>query len=234
MEEIDLRELFGFFKKKIGLILIVTSIVGIIGCLYALFFQVPMYKSYTTVVLGSTDSDSSSITQTDVNLNKNLINTYAEIVKSARVLNQVIDDLNLNTSYGSLSGRISVSALNNTEIIKISVVDEDAENAVKIANETAKIFAKEIAELYKMENINILDSATKSSSPYNINITKQIIIYIGLGIVVSLAIVFIIFYFDRTIKSVEQIEQKIKLPILGSVQDVSKSGKGGKRKWKVN
>ena len=62
------------------------------------------------------------------------------------------------------------------------------------------------------------------------NITKQIIIYIGLGIVVSLAIVFIIFYFDRTIKSVEQIEQKIKLPILGSVQDVSKSGKGGKRK----
>ena len=48
-----------------------------------------------------------------------------------------------------------------------------------------------------------------------------------LGLVVSAGILFIIFYFDRTIKSVEQVEQKIKLPILGSVQEYNK---GVKRK----
>ena len=33
------------------------------------------------------------------------------------------------------------------------------------------------------------------------------------------------FYFDRTIKSVEQVEQKIKLPILGGVQEYQRGAK---------
>ena len=223
MEEIDLIELLNYFKKKIGLIIIIMSAVGILGCIYTLFIQKPMYNSYTTVILSG--SSSSSITQTDVTLNKNLISTYAEIVKSGRVLNQVIKELNLDISYESLSSEISVTSLNNTEIIKITVNNESADMAMKIANSTASVFTKEISSLYKMDNVSILDYATINESPYNINILKQLIIYILAGLVISLGTVFMIFYFDRTIKSVEQIEQKIKLPVLGSVQDISKGGK---------
>ena len=78
-----------------------------------------------------------------------------------------------------------------------------------------------------MNNVNILDEATTATSPYNINIVKQLVIYIMIGLVLGCGISFIIFYFDRTIKSVEQVEQKIKLPILGGVQMY---GKGGKKK----
>ena len=47
-----------------------------------------------------------------------------------------------------------------------------------------------------------------------------------LGSVTAFGVIFMIFYFDRTIKSVEQVEQKIKLPILGSVQEFnSKRGR---------
>ncbi len=223
MEEIDLIELLNYFKKKIGLIIIIMSAVGILGCIYTLFIQKPMYNSYTTVILSG--SSSSSITQTDVTLNKNLISTYAEIVKSGRVLNQVIKELNLDISYESLSSEVSVTSLNNTEIIKITVNNESADMAMKIANSTASVFTKEISSLFKMDNVSILDYATINESPYNINILKQLIIYILAGLVISLGTVFMIFYFDRTIKSAEQIEQKIKLPVLGSVQDISKGGK---------
>ena len=223
MEEIDLIELLNYFKKKIGLIIIIMSAVGILGCIYTLFIQKPMYNSYTTVILSG--SSSSSITQTDVTLNKNLISTYAEIVKSGRVLNQVIKELNLDISYESLSSEVSVTSLNNTEIIKITVNNESPDMAMKIANSTASVFTKEISSLYKMDNVSILDYATINESPYNINILKQLIIYILVGLVISLGTVFMIFYFDRTIKSAEQIEQKIKLPVLGSVQDISKGGK---------
>ena len=223
MEEIDLIELLNYFKKKIGLIIIIMSAVGILGCIYTLFIQKPMYNSYTTVILSG--NSSSSITQTDVTLNKNLISTYAEIVKSGRVLNQVIKELNLDISYELLSSEISVTSLNNTEIIKITVNNESPDMAMKIANSTASVFTKEISSLYKMDNVSILDYATINESPYNINILKQLIIYILAGLVISLGTVFMIFYFDRTIKSVEQIEQKIKLPVLGSVQDISKGGK---------
>ncbi len=225
MEEIDLKELFEFVKSKIEVIIITTILVCTLGCLYILFLQKPMYSSYTTVVLKSSSGDSTGLSTGDVQLNKNLVSTYAEIMKSRRILDQVISNLKLSTSYGVLSSRVSVSAVNNTEIIRISVSDEAPDVAKNIANEAAKVFTQEIDTLYKMDNVGILDEAKESSAPYNINIPKTLILCFFVGLVLALGILFIIFYFDRTIKSTEQIEQKIKLPILGSVQDFGKGGK---------
>ena len=91
MEEIDLKELFTFIKSKLGLFIIITISVCLLGCIYGLFIQKPLYKSDTTVILSS----DTTITQNDINMNKNLVNTYAEIVKSRRVLDKVIEELDL-------------------------------------------------------------------------------------------------------------------------------------------
>jgi len=225
MEEIDLKELFEFIKEKFGLLLVITVGICLIGCVYGLFIQKPMYRSYTTVILGGSENSTTSITQSDVALARNLVNTYAEIVASRRVLNQVIEELKLNMSYEQLKGEITVTAVNNTEIIRITVSDRDAVQAKNIANVTANYFSKEVVDLYNMNNVNILDLATKADNPYNINVAKQFIIYLVVGLVLGAGVLFIIFYFDRTIKSVEQVEQKLKLPILGSVQQYGKGGK---------
>ncbi len=226
MEEIDLKELFEYVKNKLGLIIVITVGICLLGCIYGLVFQKPMYKSYTTVILGSNATSSSqTITQTDITINRNLVDTYAQIVTSRRVLDQVINELNLDISYESLKSKISVSAVNNTEIIKINAEDNDAIKAKNIANITANYFKKEIVDLYNMNNVNILDEAIQEKNPYNINITKQIIVYFMIGLILAIGIVFVVFYFDRTIKSAEQVEQKIKLPILGSVEEYQKGGK---------
>lgn len=226
MEEIDLKELFEYVKNKLGLIIVITVGICLLGCIYGLVFQKPMYKSYTTVILGSNATSSSqTITQTDITINRNLVDTYAQIVTSRRVLDQVINELNLDISYESLKSKISVSAVNNTEIIKINAEDKDAIKAKNIANITANYFKKEIVDLYNMNNVNILDEAIQEKNPYNINITKQIIVYFMIGLILAIGIVFVVFYFDRTIKSAEQVEQKIKLPILGSVEEYQKGGK---------
>lgn len=224
MEEIDLRELFDFIKNKLGLLIIITVGICLLGCIYGLFIQKPMYSSYTTVILNGNEG---TFNQSDYALNKNLVGTYSEIVKSRRVLNQVISKLDLDITYEELSKKISVTALNNTEIIKITINDKNAIDAKNIANVTAEYFTKEIIVLYNMNNVEILDKAIESEKPYNINIPKQIVIYFMLGFVLAAGILFIIYYFDRTIKSAEQVEQKIKLPILGSVEEFQK---GGKRK----
>ena len=222
MEEIDLKELFTFIKSKLGLLIIITISVCLIGCIYGLFIQKPLYKSDTTVILST---DSSSITQNDINMNKNLVNTYAEIVKSRRVLDKVIEELNLDMKFQELSNKISVSAVNNTEIIRITVEDEDAIKAKNIANITANHFSKEVVELMGINNVKILDEAIESENPYNINVIKQIIIYFMIGFILAAGILFVIFYFDRTVKSIEQVEQKVKLPILGGVQEYNKGVK---------
>ena len=222
MEEIDLKELFTFIKNKIGLLITITASICILGCVYGLFIQKPMYQSYTTVILSSNEG---TINQNDLNLYKNLVNTYAEIVKSRRVLEQVIDELDLDISYETLNNKINVSSVNNTEIIKITVNDADAIKAKNIANITANYFTKEIVNLYNMNNVGILDEAIEAEKPYNINVTKQVVIYFMLGFVLAAGVLFIIFYFDRTVKSIEQVEQKIKLPILGGVQEFERGVK---------
>ena len=228
MEEIDLKELLDFIKGKVSILISITVGVCLIGCIYGLFIQKPMYKSDTTVILGGNESaTNTSITQSDIAINKNLVDTYAQIVKSRRVLMQVIQELNLDMAYETLYGKINVTAVNNTEIIRITVVDRDAKLAKNIANVTANYFSKEVVELYNMNNVNILDDAIEATGPYNINVIKQVAIYLIAGFVLGAGILFIIFYFDRTIKSVEQVEQKIKLPILGSVQQYG--GKGGSK-----
>ena len=221
MEEIDIRELLSYYKSKLGLLIIIFTLVCLLGCSYSIFIQKPMYNSYTKVIL----SGETTITQSDIVLNQNLVDTYAEVVKSRRVLDQVIKKLDLDLTYEELSNEISVTAVSNTEIIQINVKDKDPVMAKNIANVTASYFTKEVLDLYKMNNVNILDEAILNKKPYNINIPKQLLIYILAGITIACGVVFIKYYFDRTIKSSEQVEQKIHLPILGSVQEFSKKGR---------
>lgn len=219
METIDLKDLFDYYKSKLGVVILFVVLVGILGCLYGLFIQKPMYKSSTSIVLISAAKDNSQLTYNDVSVNQNLVSTYSEIVKSKRVLSQVINNLNLNYTYGVLSNNIEVSSVTGTQIIKITVTDENSKTAMKVANEIGKVFAKEIPELYNISNVNILDTAEQPSSAYNVNITKQSAISLLAGLVLGLGVVFVMYYFDRSVKNASQIEDKLKLPVLATVRE---------------
>lgn len=219
METIDLKDLFDYYKSKFGVVILFVVLVGILGCLYGLFIQKPMYKSSTSIVLISEAKDNSQLTYNDVSVNQNLVSTYSEIVKSKRVLSQVINNLNLNYTYGALSNNIEVSSVTGTQIIKITVTDENSKTAMKVANEIGKVFAKEIPELYNISNVNILDTAEQPSSAYNVNITKQSAISLLAGLVLGLGVVFVMYYFDRSVKNASQIEDKLKLPVLATVRE---------------
>lgn len=223
MDIIDIKEIIDYFKNKIGIIILITVLVAMAGCLYSYFVQTPLYKSSSTIVLIS--DNTSELTYNDISLNKNLVSTYTEIVKSKRILNTVIKNLDIDYNYSSLSSNIEVSSVSNTEIIKITVTDKDKYTAKNIADETAKVFAEEIPKLYSISNVNILDKSEVAVLPYNINIAKQIALFITIGLALGVIFVFVLYYFDRTIKTVEQIENKVGFPVLGTVQDFVKEAK---------
>lgn len=223
METIDIKEMLEYFKNKISIIILITAVVGILGCLYGMFIQVPKYTSSTSIVLISSTSSESSLTYSDISLNQNLVSTYSEIIKSKRILNRVRENLDLNISYGELNSFVNVSSVTGTQIIKVSVTTTDNAKAALIADEIANVFAEEIPDLYNISNVNILDTAEVSENPSNINLVKQTVLFILVGLVLGLGIVFVLYYFDRSIKTKEQIE-KLGLPILGTIQEL----KGGK------
>ena len=216
MEEIDLKELFNYFwsKKIIIIISLVIFVAG--GFIYSTKIQKPLYKSYTTILLTKEES-STSITSTDITLNRNLVDTYREIIKSRNVLGKVITNLNLNYTVDELMKKVSVENINDTEIIKIIVVDEDEWKSMTIADEIAKVFNTEVVKLYSIQNIGVIDTAELPSKPYNISLIKTVGIAGAIGLVISLSIIFVIFYFDSTIKSTDDVEKKLGVVVIGSI-----------------
>lgn len=216
MEEINLKEVFDYFKSKILWIVIAIVAILIVGNVYTVITRVPMYESDTTIVLsGNKDSYSS----TDSQINQNLIGTYREIIKSRRVLSQVIKNLKLKMSVDELSNNITATSVEDTEIIKITVANEKAKDAQRITDEVAKVFSKEVQDIYNLENVTIIDKADLANKPYNINYVKDNIIYLVIGIVLSFGVVFVMYYFDTSIKSSETIEEKFGLTVIGVVPE---------------
>ena len=217
MEEINLNEFFEYYKKYL-LIVLGTIIVFLMGTIiYDVYFKVPVYTTSTTVLLVKNESDTESINQNDITLNQKLVSTYRQIIKSKRVLNQVIKDLDLKYDYEKLYDEVNVTSMEDTEILKITVSDKNPNTAVNLANNIARVFNAEITEIYNINNVSIIDEAELDMEPSNNNLVRDMILAILVGFILSSGIIFVIFYFDDTLRDTNYIENDIKLPLIGKV-----------------
>ncbi|MCI8497904.1 MAG: polysaccharide biosynthesis tyrosine autokinase [Bacilli bacterium] len=217
MEEFNILEFLNYYWNKIIFVVILTFLGLIASLIFTYRIQVPVFQSKTSLVLVNNSEDNSSITQNDININKNLVSTYREIIQSKLILNKVISNMRLDISYEDLKSHVKVNSVQDTEIINIYVYNEDKRLSKNIAKQIASVFETEIVEIYNIENVSIIDEATVDEEPYNVHVLKQIVIGTGIGFLLSSLIIAICFYFDDTVKSEEEIEKGLKVPILGSV-----------------
>ena len=221
MEELDLKELISMFLEKKLLIILVVIIFALMGAIYTLKFVTPIYQSTTSLVLaqigGDNSEESNSITSSDIALNTNLIDNYRVIAKSKTVAQEVIDNLNLDTTVEILRNRISVTTESDSEVIKITVLDEDPELACKITTEVAEIFMGKVETIYKVNNITVLDKAEMETTPSNINLTKNIVIFAFVGGILIAGYILLINMLDTTVKTDTDIEKALDIPVLASI-----------------
>lgn len=237
MEELDLKELFELFISKIFQVLIIVIVFIGIGVVYTIGFVEPRYSAKTTLVLASANGGETgnAITTTDVNLNSKLVSTYSEIVKSDAVVGSVIQNLNLSIKDNELKKMVSVSAVEDADIIKITVTNENADEAAKIANEIAKVFTEKVKEIYNINNVHIVDEAEVANGPSNVNHLKDVVIFAFVGLVVAIGYILIANMLDTTIKTAEDIEKSYGIPVLASVplidnfDSLNSKTKGGRK-----
>lgn len=218
MEEIDLKDFLGYLKKYVVAMAII-AILAVGGTyIYDTQIKTPMYSTYTKVLLAQENKETnSSATLNDVNVNQKLAATYSEFVKSRLVLQQVIDDLHLDYKADELAKHITVTNIEDTQVLKITVTDASAENAQKIADKTTAVFAKEITELTGIDNVKPYEVAQLPENPSNDTLKRDLVIAAIIAVFGVLAIAFVIFYFDDTVKYSEDLEKKIGLPIAGKI-----------------
>lgn len=215
MEELNLMDLLKYYLKKSYIIILMTILVALMGYYYVEEIQVPMYHG--TLVQKNNGATTAYETQNELTISEKLVSTYSELIKSRRILSQVIQNLKLDLTESELAKNITVTSASDTSIIKITVSDANKKKAVEIANQIAKVFKAAIIKIYDLENVTIIDEAIVEDIPYNVNLVKQMLIFTCLGLVLSCGIVFVMYYFDGTVKNKKEVEEKLKLPVLGEV-----------------
>lgn len=237
MEELDLKELLQIFWEKKTQIALIIAIFAVIGVIYTLGFVTPKYQASTSLLLATNSSTNKngteSITTTDVTLNSKLVSTYSKLVESSKIVRNVISNLSLSIEEDTLKKSISVTAVEDAEMIQIAVKNEDPVLATKIANETAKVFIENVKEYYGMENVHIVDEAEIPQSPANVNHAKDVIIFTFIGIVIAVMYVLVANMLDTTIKSEEDVERISGLTVLATMPLYEKADnkrkKGGRK-----
>ena len=236
MEELDLKQVFKIFWNKRLHIITIVLLFLIIGSVYSFAFVKPKYKAYTTLVLAQSDvmvpegDKAQGITSSELTLNQKLVPTYSELVKTKNVLREVIRELRLKVSEEELRKNVTVNLVEDTELIKITVTSKNALDAKNIANKIAEIFSDRVREIYKINNITIVDEAEEPASPYNINHVKDILIFMAAGLVLAIVYVLLANLLDTTVKSAEDIEKELEVSVLASIptiKDEKTISKGG-------
>ena len=223
-EKLNLRDLYRMIKKNIVMIVAITIVaMGVSGAV-SKFAMTPIYQASTQILVNQADSDNIF----DVNVvksNLELINTYSVIIKSPLILEKVITDLDLNREFEDLYEQVTVTSQEDSQVVVVSVEDESPETAADIANSITKVFEREIKKVMKVDNVNVLYPAMVKSNPQPIKPQPALnVLVAGLaGVFLGIGIAFARDYFDNTIKTEADIENKLGLPSLGSITLIKES-----------
>lgn len=218
-ETIDLREYFFILKKKMWIIVLSAVICGVISGLVSFYVLKPVYEANTTLIVNKeVENETTQMTTSDdLNFVQKLALTYGEIIKSRSVITSTIDKLNLDMTYEDLSEAVSITNVENTQIIKISVKNENPRVAATICNTIPEIFSTEVQRVVKASGTEVIDKAAVPEEPIKPNKTINVLIATVLGAMVSVFVIFLKEVLNTKIKEPKDIEEKLGLPVFGVV-----------------
>ncbi|MFV8063349.1 Wzz/FepE/Etk N-terminal domain-containing protein [Streptococcus pluranimalium] len=220
--EIDVLQLLKKLWSRKFLILLISMIGAVLGLVISIFLITPEYRSTTRLYVINQTSDANTPTVQDIQAGGYLVNDYKEIITSEDVLSQAIEREGLTMTPGELSGKMSVVIPTDTRVISINVMDENANKASEIANTLREVAAEKIKAVTNVEDVTTLEAAKPSPSPATPNTKRNVALGFIVGFFLSVFSILVITVLDDRVKDATDIEEQLKLPLLGIVPDLKR------------
>lgn len=227
--EIDLTQLFQAILGKLWMILLVGLVTAVLGILVTKIFMTPIYDSSTQIyVLNKATEGGTAVTSADLQASSQLTKDYQQLILSRTVLEQVIEEQNLDMTYGELKEKVVVNNAVDTRIITIVASDPDPKIAQDIADSVREVAATHIQNVMDTQAVNTVDPANLPTAPARPSTMKNTVIAGALGIFLAMAVVVIGFLLDDRIKTVDDVEKHLGISVLGAIP-ISESGETKKK-----
>lgn len=226
-EELSFTYFLDIFKKWFLLILLFIMI-GVGGAIFYGYSSPIIYQSSTTLYI-EPQVNSSIVDYEGILTNSKMIKTYKQIIQSRKIVNKVIENLQLNYTYEQLSDMLTVSTVSDTEMLSIAVKSEYYSQAPIIANEFSKVFINQMQEDMGIENIVVIDPAVENLTPVEPNMVKLMILGLAAGVMVGCVLAFILDSMDNKIKNHEDVKKYLKVKTIGMIPNYSVIGEQKRR-----
>lgn len=221
---LNIREFLFVLKKHCVLLFILPLIFGLAGYGICQWLIVPQYQSDAILIINASPSStvSASITYDQITTAQQLVETYAIILKSDTVLDQVIKALDLSTNAKKLAEKIKIAGINGTEVLDISVLDPDAQTAANIANEIIKVAPDVIISTVNAGSVKVVSKAKKEDMPASPDKKIYVAASLAAGLLLAIIVSLLRETFNNTFTSGRDVEESLGYPVLGVIPDIKK------------
>ena len=223
MEEqvISLSEIFEALKKRWIMIVAITLTATIISGVISFFVINPVYEASTKVFIGKEESDDAAYNSSDINMYQQLLQTYAQAIKTKDLVNRAISGLSYDElEASSVVDALTVNPISSTQILEIKYKSKDAEEAKDVLKGITDEFIVTAKELVPNGNVRVIEDVEVPENPVSPNKKMNIAIAFLLGLMVSVGLVFLLEYLDNTYKNKDQLEKELGIPVLGAIPDI--------------
>ena len=213
-------ELLQALKDKVALILSVTILAAALSWVFSSFVMPRKYEASVNMIVNTRTEIVGVVTSDSISSAQDLVDTYAIIIKSNKVLNKVIDQLGLHMSYEELSEMISVDPIRNTQVMKIAAQCADADQAALIVQTISEIAPSIVADAVEAGSCKVVSDVYSSAKPVSPDIPRNILLASVLALIAVCALVVLRELFNDYIVDDADLEKKLGISVLGVIPDV--------------
>ena len=213
-------ELLQTLKEKVALILAATILAAALGWGFSAFLMPRKYEASVNMIVNTRTEIVGVVTSDSISSAQDLVDTYAIIIKSNKVLNQVIEKLNLKMTYEELSKQITVDPIRNTQVMKIAAHCPSADQAALIVQTISEIAPDIVADAVEAGSCKVVSDVYSSSKPISPNILKTTAMAAVLAFLAVCALVVLQELFHDYIVDDADLERKLGITALGVIPDV--------------
>ena len=189
------------------IILLSGIVLGIAAYFYTSVMITPQYASDGTVYILTRSNSNQQVTTGDLNMSAQLTSDFEELIISHTVLDEVIEQIDYEgLTFGSLKNKITVTNRTDTRILQITVTDPDPLMAKAIVDKVIEISSEKIKSIMDIEAVNLVDEGTLNSTPVSPSYKKNVLIGVLIGIVITSAIVIVMYLLDDKIHTGEDMK----------------------------
>lgn len=229
-EPINILELLLVLKRKIVWIIIAALVAGCAAMGYTTYRITPLYQASIRMIVNAQHDSYTNSTVADVASAQSLVATYATIIKNNRVLDQVIEELDLNMSWTQLNGMVSVTPVNETPVINITVTSADPQQAQDIVTTISEVAPELIVDAVEAGSCKVISDAYCSGYPVSPNVRKNTMQGAAVGGAFISGVFVLLHLLNDNIYSEDQLEEFAQLPVLSTIPKTGKHASKGKHR----